>query len=375
LKQPAAKIPQIDLGAQHGELRAELDAAIARVVTANAFVGGNEVAAFEREFASYLGVRHVIGVANGTDALEIALQAAGVGPGDAVLTVPFTFIATVEAVVRVGARPVFADIGGDFTLDVDAAAAVMSAEQVKAVIPVHLYGHPADMDGLLALAHRHGALVIEDAAQAHGAWCTAGGERRRAGSIGDAACFSFYPSKNLGAFGDAGALATNDDALAERARLIANHGDRGKYEHVLPNGRNSRLDGLQAAVLRVKLARLDEWNTRRRELAARYAEILAGLPVRLPGERPGTEPVYHQYAIRLAGRDAVRAALEARGIGTAVHYPRALHQIEPFRHLAPPGGLPACEAAAAEVLSLPMYPQLPRAHLERVAAALREILA
>lgn len=344
------------------------------MIGASAFIGGEEVAAFERAFAAYLGVRHVVGVANGTDALEIALQALEIGPGDAVLTVPFTFVATVEAIVRAGATPLFADIGDDFTLDVDSAAAVFERRTVKAVVPVHLYGQPADMDRLAALARRHGVALIEDAAQAHGAWCAVDGERRRAGSIGEAACFSFYPSKNLGAFGDAGAIVTNDDALAERLRLVANHGDRSKYEHVLANGRNSRLDGLQAAVLRVKLARLDAWNARRRAIAALYAERLGALPLRLPGERDGTESVFHQYAVRLADRDAVRSALAARGIGTAVHYPRALHQLEPFRRLGEPGAFPVSEAAAAEVLSLPMHPHLGEDSVERVATALGEVL-
>jgi dTDP-4-amino-4,6-dideoxygalactose transaminase len=374
VKRTDLQIPQIDLRAQHEELGAQIDAAVARVLGASAFIGGEEVAAFEREFAAHLGVRHVVGVANGTDALEIALQALGIGPGDTVLTVPFTFIATVEAIVRAGAAPAFADIGDDFTLDVESAAAVLERQPVKAVIPVHLYGHPADMHRLLELARRHRALVIEDAAQAHGAWCTVGGKRRRAGSVGDAACFSFYPSKNLGALGDAGAIATNDDALAERLRLIANHGERSKYEHVLANGRNSRLDGLQAAALRVKLARLDDWNQRRRAIAVSYAERLHGLPLRPPAERPGVESAYHQYAVRLANRDAVRSALGERGIGTAVHYPRALHQLEPLRHLGKAGAFPSSEAAAAEVLSLPMHPHLDEHSIARVAASLSEIL-
>src|SRR5215472_9966640 len=218
------RVPLLDLAAEYRSLRSEIDAAIGRVIDGTAFIGGEEVRAFEREFAAYLDVRHVVGVGNGTDALELALQALGVGPGDAVLTVPFTFAAPLEAIVRTGATPLLADVGEDFTLDVDAAAAVLARHSVKAIIAVHLYGQPADLDRLLPLARAHGAALIEDAAQAHGAWCTIGGQRRRAGSIGDVACFSFYPSKSLGAMGDAGALATNRDDLAARSRLFANHG-------------------------------------------------------------------------------------------------------------------------------------------------------
>ena len=218
------RVPFVDLSTEYRSMRAEIDAAVARVIDRTAFIGGEEVRAFEQEFAGYLGARHVLGVANGTDALELALQALGIGRGDAVLTVPFTFAAPVEAIVRAGATPLFADIGDDFTLDVDAAAAVLARQPVRAIIAVHLYGHPADLDRLVPLARAHGAALIEDAAQAHGAWCVVGGQRRRAGSVGDAACFSFYPTKNLGAMGDAGALATNRPEVDERARLLANHG-------------------------------------------------------------------------------------------------------------------------------------------------------
>lgn len=353
------RVPVLDLAAEYRSLRVEIDAAIARVVDRTAFIGGEEVRAFEGEFAAYLGVPHVVGVANGTDALELALQALGIGPGDAVLTVPFTFAAPLEAIARVGATPLLADIGNDFTLDVDAAAAVLARQPVKAIIAVHLYGLPADLDRLLPLARAHGAALIEDAAQAHGARCVVGGRQRRAGSVGDAACFSFYPTKNLGAMGDGGALATNRADVAERVRLLASHGERAKYEHVLPDGRNSRLDALQAAVLRVKLPHLDGWNRARRALAARYGTALAGLPLCLPHERPGAASVYHQYAVRVSDRERVRQALAERGIDTAVHYPRALHQQEGFRHLGyRPGSLPVAERSAAEVLSLPMSPFL-----------------
>lgn len=370
------RVPFLDLTAEYRELRAEVDAAVARAIDRAAFVGGDEVAAFEREFAAFVGARHALGVGNGTDAIELALQALGIGPGDAVLTTPFTFAAPLEAIVRVGATPLLADVGADCTLDADAAAAVLARRSVRAIIVVHLYGQPADLDRLLPLARAHGAAVIEDTAQAHGARCMVGGEWRRAGSAGDVGCFSFYPTKNLGAMGDAGALVTNRDDVAERARLLANHGDRGKYNHVIPNGRNSRLDAIHAAVLRVKLPHLDAWNSARRAVAARYAAGLAGLPLNLPVERTGTECVYHQYAVRTAQRDRFQAALTERGVGTAVHYPRALHEQEGFRHLGyAPGSLPAAERAAADVLSLPISPFLGKEQQDHVIASAAAALA
>jgi dTDP-4-amino-4,6-dideoxygalactose transaminase len=370
------QVPVLDLAAEYRSVRDQIDAAIARVIDGTAFIGGEEVRAFEAEFAAFLGVRHVVGVANGTDALELALQALGVGPGDAVLTVPFTFAAPLEAIVRSGATPLLADIGEDFGLDVDAAAAVLARRPVKAIIAVHLYGHPADLDRLLPLAQTHGAALIEDAAQAHGAWCTVNGVRRRAGSVGDIACFSFYPTKNLGAMGDGGAVSTPRDDLAARVRLLAAHGEVVKYEHIIANGRNSRLDALQAAVLRVKLPRLDDWNRARRAVAARYAAALSGLPLRLPQERHGAEGVYHQYVVRSADRSRLQRALAARGVTTALHYPRALHEQEGFRQLGyAPGSLPIAERCAAEVLSLPMSPFLREEQIAHVAGSVRAALA
>ena len=369
------RVPFVDLTAEYRSVRAELDAAVARVIDQAAFIGGEEVAAFEREFAAFLGARHAVGVANGTDALELALQALGIGAGDAVLTVPFTFAAPLEAIVRRGATPLLADIGDDFTLDPDAAAAALAGRRVKAIIAVHLYGQPADLDRLLPLTRAHGAALIEDAAQAHGAWCEVGGERRRAGSIGDVACFSFYPTKNLGAPGDGGAVVTNDDALAARVRLLANHGERVKYEHVIADGRNSRLDALHAAALRVKLPRLDSWNQARRAVAQRYAAGLAGLPLRLPAERRGSVAIYHQYAVRTPDRDRLRQALAERGVGTGIHYPCALHEQEGFRHLGyARGTLPVAERCAAEVLSLPISPFLGEAQVAYVSDSVRRAL-
>jgi dTDP-4-amino-4,6-dideoxygalactose transaminase len=365
-------IPVVDLAAQQRELQSELDAAIARVSASLAFIGGEEVAGFEREFAAYVGVAHAIGVANGTDALELALQALAVGPGDTVATVPFTFAASLEAIVRSGATPVLVDIrADDFTIDVDALDEVLRRQAVKALIVVHLYGQPAAMEALLALTRRHGVAVIEDSAQAHGAWMAVDGTRQRAGSAGDIGCFSFYPTKNLGAMGDAGAVVTDRPDLAERVRLIACHGERGKYQHVIGNGRNSRLDGLQAAVLRVKLRRLEQWNQARRHAAQHYAEILQGLPLFLPHVRPDNDHVYHQYVVRVARRDAVRAALASDGVGTAVHYPYALHQQPGFRAYGAPGQFPAAEQCAAEVLSLPMSPHLSHDTQASVAISLQ----
>ena len=369
------RVPLLDLAAEYRSLRAEIDTALARIVDATAFIGGEEVRAFEQEFAAHVGVRHALGVANGTDALELALQALDIGPGDAVLTVPFTFAATLEAIVRCGATPLLVDIGADYAIDVDAAAALMQRRPVKAIIAVHLYGHPADLGRLAPLAQAHGAALIEDAAQAHGACCTVGGQRRRAGSVGDIGCFSFYPTKNLGAMGDAGAVVSNRDDLAARVRLLANHGERVKYEHAIANGRNSRLDALQAAVLRVKLPHLDAWNAARRAVAAQYSAALAGLPLQLPSEGSGAECVYHQYVVRTAERSRLQRELAERGIGTAVHYPMALHEQQGFRHLGyGRGSLPMAERFAAEVLSLPMSPFLSQAESTYVTDSIRDIL-
>ena len=368
-------VPVLDLAAEITSLRREIDAALARVVDHAAFIGGEEVRAFEHEFAAYLGARHAVGVANGTDALELALQGLGIGAGDLVLTTPFTFAAPLEAIVRAGATPLLADITDDFTIDPDAVAAVLARRPVKAIIAVHLYGQPAALDHLLPLARAHGAYLVEDAAQAHGAWCVVDGRRRRVGSVGDAGCFSFYPTKNLGALGDAGAVVTSHDELAARVRQLANHGERAKYEHVVPDGRNSRLDALQAAVLRVKLPHLDAWNCARRATAARYTAGLSDLPLRLPAEPADRDCVYHQYAVRTPERAHLQQALGERGVGTSVHYPLALHRQEGFRGLGyGAGSLPVAERCAAEVLSLPMSPFLTQEQVDYVVASLRAAL-
>lgn len=365
-------IPVLDLRAQHDSLRAEIEAALRRLVDTSAFVGGSEVASFEREFAAYCEAPHAVGVANGTDALALALRALGVGPGSAVAVPAFTFAATAEAVCHAGARPLFVDIDPrTFAIDPDALrrSAHKVSSPVRAIIPVHLYGHPAPMEEVGALATKIGAHVVEDAAQAHGARYRG----RRVGALGDAAAFSFYPTKNLGALGDAGAVTCVDAALAERIRVLRDHGQSAKYVHAVI-GYNSRLDAVQAAVLRIKLRHLDAWNERRRALAAAYVRALGDLPeIELPAARPDCEPVYHLFVLRCRRRDALRVHLDAAGIGTSVHYPIPLHEQTAFAA----AGLvaeacPGAAEAARTVLALPLYPELTAAQVDIVAAAVRQ---
>ncbi len=362
-----ATIPLVDLQGQYLAIREEIDAAIARVLARASFILGEEVAAFEEEFAAYCGARWCVACANGTDALELALEAVGVGPGDEVITVAHTFIATAEAITSRGATPVFVDVRDDTLLmDVEAVERAVTA-RTRAVVPVHLYGQTVEMAPLLALARRHGLKVVEDAAQAHGART----EGRSAGALGDAAAFSFYPGKNLGAYGDAGAVVTSDAAVAGRMRQARDHGRSSKYEHDFP-GRNSRMDGLQGAVLRVKLGHLESWNRTRRELAARYDRLLAGVPgVRTVTVAAGCEPACHLYVVRVPERDRVLAALRERGIQAGVHYPVPLHRQRAYADLGlVAGDLPITERAAAEVLSLPLYAPMEPALVDRSAAAL-----
>jgi len=364
------RIPQADLLAQHAALRAEIDAAIARVIDASTFIRGPEVAAFETEFAAYCEVPHAIGVGNGTDALALALRVLGVGPGDEVATVPFTFAATVEAICHVGARPVLVDIDDTCTMDPRALARIVDDHpRLRAVIPVHLYGQPAAMDDINACAARIGAAVVEDAAQAHGARY----KGRRAGGLGTVACFSFYPGKNLGALGDAGALTTRDTQLAERLRLLRDHGQPRKYTYERV-GFNSRLDGLQAAVLRVKLPHLDAWNVRRRALATLYRRALSGVPgITVPEPATDREHVYHLFVIRCTNRDALHRALGDQGIGAAIHYPIPLHLQPAFGFLGHRSGdFPVSEAWAREVLALPLYPEMGEEAVAYVCAAVRQ---
>ncbi len=364
----------VDLKAQYLSIKDEVDAAISRVIGNTAFILGREAAEFEREFAAYCGVGHAVGCGNGTDALELAYEALGIGPGSEIITVAHTFIATAEAAVRAGAKPVFVDVRDDTLLmDVSKVEAAIT-DRTAAIVPVHLYGQCADMDPILDIARRRGIRVVEDAAQAHGAEY----KGRRAGSMGDAAAFSFYPGKNLGAYGDAGAVATNDPALDARIRKARDHGSASKYDHEFA-GRNSRLDGIQAAVLRVKLKRLDAWTEARRAAAARYDALLKDLfesgRIRRVAESPDCRHVYHLYVIRVPDRDGVLEKLNAAGIRAGMHYPVPLHMQKAFAWLGvPKGSLPVTEKAAAEVLSLPLYPELTEGQARRVAEALKVAL-
>ena len=364
-------IPSAHPGASYLRLQKEIDGAVARVLAGGMYVLGTEGEAFEREFAAYIGVAHAVGVANGTDAVELALRAAGIGPGDRVVTVAHTAVATIAAVERIGARPCLVDISPDsYTLDPEALQRALNtyARGARAVVPVHLYGHPADMDAIGAIAQAHGLAVVEDCAQAHGAVYRG----RKAGSLGHVAAFSFYPTKNLGAFGDGGAVVTDDPGLADRLRLLRQYGWRERYVSEIP-GVNSRLDEIQAAVLRVKLSRLDEDNRRRGELAVAYACGLAGLPLKLPTVRSGCLHVFHQYTLELDQREAWRDRLRREGIGTSVLYPVPVHLQPAYQgRLAGADRLPCTEAAAGRILSLPMFPELRNDQVQHVCQALNK---
>ncbi|MBC7926105.1 MAG: DegT/DnrJ/EryC1/StrS family aminotransferase [Bryobacteraceae bacterium] len=361
-------IPYSDLKPQHDALREELRHAIDEVLDSRQFILGKFVTAFEEEFAAYCGVRHAIAVNSGTSALHLALLAAGVGPGDEVVTVPFTFAATVAAVYYCGARPVFVDIDPrTFTMDVTQLQAAIGP-RTKAILPVHLYGQVAPgMDEVVTIARQSGIAVIEDAAQAHGA----GMHGRRAGSLGDMGCFSFYPTKNMGACGEGGLVTTDDEELARSLRLLRDWGQDRKYHHAI-RGYNYRMEGLQGAVLSVKLRYVEQWTEARRAIAARYDEMLIGSAVMLPLAAQGMRHVYHTYTVRTEARDALQKHLADAGIGTAIHYPIPLHLQPAYADEAwPKGSLPESERAANQVLSLPVYAELQSAHLEAVAAAVR----
>jgi dTDP-4-amino-4,6-dideoxygalactose transaminase len=366
-----ASIPLVDLKAQYAAIKGEIDAAIQRVVDACDFVMGKEMVAFEQDFAAYCGVRHAIGVSTGSDALTLALLACGIGPGDEVITVPNTFIATTEAITHVGATIRFVDIDdATYTMDPDCLEEAITP-RTRAILPVHLYGQMAPMDAIVDIARRHSLWVIEDAAQAHGArW-----KGQRAGSVGDVACFSFYPSKNLGAYGDGGMVVTNNDAIAERLRLLRDHGQNRerKYEH-LTEGFCARLDTIQAAILRVKLRYLDSWNAQRRAHARLYGELLDGSSITPPYVRPEAEHVYHIYAVWVPQRDRIMAEMVRHGIGVRVHYPIPLHLQPAYKRLGlGPGSFPAAERATAHILSLPMYAELTKEQIEHVAYTLRHV--
>ncbi len=367
-------IPVIDLHAQYLTIKDEIDSAIHRAIEKSAYIGGVEHDEFEKEFAAYHQARYCAAVANGTDALVLALRVMGVGPGDRVITSPFTFIATVEAITLNGAIPIFADIDSEnFNLSAESVESTIQSlsagerKTLKALLPVHLYGRPADMKGLCDVAGRYGLPVLEDCAQSHGA--TIAG--RRVGTFGIAGTFSFYPSKNLGAYGDAGAVITNDENFYDRVSRIRNHGRAEKYLHAI-EGVNSRLDGIQAAVLRIKLRRLDQWNTARRRLAARYNELLA--PCKRVVKPPIVDgAVFYLYTIRHPERDRLRDFLVKNGISVGVHYAVPLHLQPAYSSLKlQEGAFPVTERAAHEVLSLPLYPEMGEDALQAVASKVRE---
>src|SRR5437660_236424 len=362
------RIPLVDLQAQYQTIKHEVLPAIEDALESMQLFLGPQVQAFEREFAAYCGCEYGIGVSTGTDALVLALRACDIGPGDKVITVTNTFIATVEAIALVGATPVFVDIDPDtYTMDWRQLESVLTP-RTRAIIPVHLYGHPVDMQPVLDFARLHGLRVIEDASQAHGATY----QGQRVGSLGDIGCFSFYFSKNLGAYGEAGICVTNDESLAQSIRLLRDHGSRIRYQHEVL-GVNARMDELQAAILRVKLAHLDRWNEARRAHAHMYTGLLKGVIEALPIVHPASTHVYYVYVVQVQERDRFRQMLEQEGIATGIHYPLPLH-LQPAcaQYGYTRGMLPVTEAAAERIVSLPMYPELTAEQIETVTAAIRK---
>jgi len=381
----------VDLRAQHDEVRAEIEAAFRRIVDASSFVGGADVEGFERDFADFVGVPHAVGVASGTDAVRMALQVVGVRPGDAIVTVAHTFIGTVEGAVQLGCHPLFIDVDADsrnmspgalrrFLEDecergADGPRHRRSGRRIGAILPVHLYGQSADMAPILDLGSEHGVPVVEDAAQAQGArYRFPDGRDVACGAMGDAAAFSFYPGKNLGAMGEAGAVTVRDEARAQRLRLIRDHGQAEKYVHQIADGGNYRLDAIQAAVLRIKLSRLEAWNDARREAAAQYGRLLADSPIEPPREMEHAHHVWHLYVVSLPERDRVRAAMGEGDVPTGLHYPIPLHLQPAFRGQDVLGGpLPVTERLAAACLSLPMHAHLEPADVERAVETLLDV--
>ncbi len=361
-------IPLVDLKAQYATIKPEIDAAMQRVVNNTSFILGKEVAEFEKNFAAFCHAEHCVGTDSGTAALHLALIILGVKAGDEVITTTHTFIATAEVISLIGAKPVLVDIDPrTYNIDPTKIEAAITP-RTRAIIPVHLYGQPAEMDAIMEIARKHNLRVIEDAAQAHGAEYRG----RRAGTIGDVACFSFYPGKNLGAYGDAGALVTNDAALADHARMLRDHGRSEKYAHKLV-GYGYRLDALQAAILGAKLPHLDAWNARRREIADYYTELLTNTDIVTPYVPPHIQPIYHIYCIRSKNRDGLKQHLKARGIETGIHYPIPLHLQPVYQNLAyNAGDFPETEKAANEILSLPMYPELTDAQAQQIVDAIKE---
>jgi dTDP-4-amino-4,6-dideoxygalactose transaminase len=366
VKTKLLQVPFVDLSAQYTAIEGEIDQAISEVLRGTDFILGRSVRLFEEEFAAFCDVEHAIGVDSGTSALELALRAYDIGPGDEVITTANTFIATALAISHIGATPVLVDIDPlTYTMDASCLERAVT-DRTRAIIPVHLYGHPADMDHILEVAQHHGLVVIEDACQAHGARY----KGKRVGSLGHAATFSFYPAKNLGAYGDGGIVVTNDGRVAESIRMLRNYGQREKYHHEL-RGYNRRLDTLQAAVLRVKLNHLDDWNAARRQQAGLYGKLLAYSPVILPGEADYADPVYHLYVVRVEDRDELQAYLRDKGIATGVHYPIPIHLQGAYRDLGyEKGSFPITEEYAGQIMSLPMYAELTPEAIGYVAEAI-----
>src|SRR5438128_1887499 len=365
------RVPFLDLNSHHAALRSELDRAIREVIDSGAFAGGPFVEKFEADFASYCGCRYAIGVGSGTEALGLSLLACGVGAGDEVITVSNTFMATAEAITYSGARPVFVDVNETtYTMDPAGLEEALSP-RTKTIIPVHLFGQPADMDPILEFARNHNLSVIEDAAQAHGSKY----KGRTAGTLGDAGCFSFYPSKNLGAYGEAGAIVTNDEELSQKLRLLRDHGSTSKYVHAIV-GYNFRMEEIQAAVLNVKLPHLDDWNDQRRNRALIYNDLLKDCGVGLPRAMDYARHIYHVYAIQSDNRDALQKHLTANGIQTGVHYPIPIHLQPAYASLGyRQGDLAVTERLSERVLSLPMFPELGEDQQRQVANVLRRITA
>jgi dTDP-4-amino-4,6-dideoxygalactose transaminase len=379
-----AKIPLLDLKAQYSSIKDEIRQAVNEVLESQQFILGPKVSKLEEEIARYCGCKYALGVSSGTDAILVALMALNVGHGDIVITTPYTFFATAGCIARLGARPLFVDIRPDtFNIDPESLDRLLSSlpgdelQRVKAVMPVHLFGQMADMERILLICLQYGLKIIEDAAQAIGSECTIGGERRRAGSIGDIGCFSFFPSKNLGGAGDGGMVTTNDQALYEKMKLLRAHGSHPKYYHKIVGG-NFRLDEIQAAVLLVKLKYLDAWTEMRQKNAGIYDSLLGGLAghgFRTPQAMPGYRHIYNQYCIRIHDRDRLKSYLADNGVSTEIYYPVPLHMQECFAYLGYQAGhFPEAEAAAAESLALPVYPEMTGEGLEYVAGLIRKFV-
>ena len=362
-------IPMVDLSAQYQALKAEIDAGLLATLQATQFILGPNVRAFEEEAAAHLGVKHAIGVANGTDALHLALLAAGIGEGDEVITSPFTFIATAEAIRYVGARPVFVDIDPrTFNIDAGLIEAAITPK-TRAILPVHLFGQPADMAAIRAIAIKHQLKLIEDCAQSFGADIAG----HMTGGMSDAGSFSFFPSKNLGCFGDGGMVTTHSDEIAEKVRMLRNHGSKVRYYHDII-GFNSRLDEMQAVILRAKLKHIGTYNTERRRVAHRYNAGLAGLPLSTPHEDAVGTHVFHQYTLLTDHRDSIQQALQAEGIASAIYYPIPLHQQNVFAPDYPGLSLPVTESVAQRCLSLPIYPELADASIDRICEVIKRAI-